>query len=610
MGRCDCALAAGLALCAAACQGDRRASTAAGASAIAPGGRLVLTGPSGDPADDGQWTMAAKDFANTRYSTLDQIKPDNAARLAVAWTYDTGSTNGHEGAPLVVGSAMYIVTPFPNRLVALDLRGGAVLWQHEPKHDDAARGVACCDLVNRGAAFANGRIYFATLDNHLIGVDAATGREQFDTKLGDINQGETITMAPIVVGNKVLVGNSGGELGVRGWLTAVDAETGAIAWRAYSTGPDAECLIGAEFHPFYATERGRDLGVATWPPDKWRNGGGTVWGWLSYDPELDLVYHGTANPGPWNADMRPGDNKWTAGIFARRPETGQAVWFYQWSPHDLWDHDGVNESILLDLERDGSRRRVLVHPERNGYVYILDRSTGEVLSADPYVHITTSTGVDLKSGRLKTVAAKEPQSGRTTREVCPFAPGAKDWEPSAFSPQTGLLYLPHITMCMDEEYTETSYIAGTPFVGANVRYYAATGNKRGAFTAWDPIARKAAWSLPEDFPVWSGALATGGGLVFYGTMDGIFKAVDARDGRLVWSAKLPSGVIGQPITYRAPDGKQYIAVFSGIGGWAGAIVALGLDPRDLSAANGWGNAMQDLSSRTQKGGRLYVFALP
>jgi PQQ-dependent dehydrogenase (methanol/ethanol family) len=419
-----------------------------------------------------------------------------------------------------------------------------------------------------------------------------------------------MTMAPIIVKDKVLVGNSGGEMGVRGWLTAVDAQTGAIAWRAYSTGPDADCLIGPSFHPFYASDRGHDLGVSTWPPDKWRNGGATVWGWLSYDPELDLVYYGTANPGPWNADMRPGDNKWSAGIFARRPATGEAMWFYQWSPHDLWDHDGVNESILLDLDQAGLRRKVLVHPERNGYVYVLDRTTGEVLSADPYVHITSSQGVDLKTGELRHVTNKEPAPGRTSRDICPFAPGAKDWEPSAFSPKTGLLYLPHITMCMDEEYTDVGYIAGTPYVGANVRYYAMQGSQRGAFTAWDPVARKAAWSIPEDFPVWSGAVVTAGGVVFYGTMDGIFKALDARTGKLVWSARLPSGVIGQPISFRGPDGKQYVAVFSGVGGWAGSIVSLGLDPRDLTAGNGWGNAMQDLSSRTQKGGALYVFALP
>jgi PQQ-dependent dehydrogenase (methanol/ethanol family) len=586
-------------------------STAAGTSSLAAGGKLLLVDAASPHPDDGQWTTAAKDPANTRYAALDQITPDNAAGLAMAWRFDTGLRNGHEGAPLVVGSTMYLVTPFPNRLIALDLaHRGAVLWQHEPAHDDAARGVACCDTVNRGAAFADGMVYFATLDNHLVAVDAATGNEVFNTKLGDINQGETITMAPLAVHGLVLVGNSGGELGVRGWLTAVNGRSGAITWRAYSTGPDADCLIGPSFHPFYPSDRGPDLGVATWPPDKWRNGGGTVWGWLSYDPELDLVYHGTSNPGPWNADMRPGDNKWTSGIFARRPRTGEAIWFYQWSPHDLWDHDGINESIVLDLEQGGARRKVLVHPERNGYIYVLDRGTGEVLSADPYVRITASHGVDLKTGELRADTSKEPKAGRVSRDVCPFAPGAKDWEPSAFSPKTGLLYLPHVTMCMDEEYTEVGYIAGTPYVGANVRYYAAHGNQRGAFTAWDPVARRAAWSIPESFPVWSGAVVTSGGVAFYGTMDGIFKAVDARTGRLVWSAKLPSGIIGQPITYLGPDHKQYVAVFSGVGGWAGAVVSLGLDPRDLTAANGWGNAMQDLSARTQRGGTLYVFALP
>jgi PQQ-dependent dehydrogenase (methanol/ethanol family) len=593
------------------CSSDRKPATGEGSAAVHGAGKLVLTTDTVRAVSDGQWPSAAHDMANTRYTTLDQITPGNASQLTLAWTYDTGSDKGHEAAPLVIGAMMYVVTPFPNRLIALDLaRGGAVRWQSEPPHDNAANGVACCDVVNRGAAYADGAIYYATLDDHLIGVDAATGQQRFDTKLGEINQGETITMAPLAVDGKLLVGNSGGEMGVRGWLTAVDGRTGAIAWRAYSTGPDADCLIGPAFHPFYAMDRGVDLGVSTWPPEKWRNGGGTVWGWVSYDPSLDLVYYGTANPGPWNADMRPGDNKWTSGIFARKPATGEAVWFYQWSPHDVYDHDGVNESILLDLEQPSGKRPVLVHPERNGYIYVLDRATGEVLSADPYVRITASDGVDLKTGRLRQRADKEPRPGRVTREICPFAPGAKDWEPSAFSPQTGLIYLPHITMCMDEEYTETGYIAGTPFIGANVRYHASAGKTRGAFTAWDPIARKPAWSIAEDFPVWSGALATGGGVVFYGTMDGVFKAVDARTGTLVWSAKLPSGIIGQPISYRGPDGKQYVAVLSGVGGWAGQIVSLGLDPRDLSAGNGWGNAMQDLSKRTQKGGRLYVFALP
>jgi PQQ-dependent dehydrogenase (methanol/ethanol family) len=397
---------------------------------------------------------------------------------------------------------------------------------------------------------------------------------------------------------------------VRGWFQALDVADGHTIWKAYSTGPDKDVLIGPRFKPFYDSDRGKDLGVTTWPPGKWQNGGGTVWGWISYDPVLNLVYYGTGNPGPWNADMRPGDNKWTAGIFARDPDSGEAVWFYQWSPHDLWDHDGINESVLADVDVGGTRKQLLIHPERNGYLYVLDRTNGQVLSADPYVPNTVSKGVNLATGKLEIIADKAPQPGRVARDICPLAAGAKDWQPSAFSPLTGLLYIPHQTMCMDEEYTDASYIAGTPYVGAEARYYAAPGMTRGRFTAWDPIARKPAWSIPEDLPAWSGALVTASGIVFYGTMDGWFKAVDARSGRLLWNQKLPSGIIAQPISYRGPDGKQYIAVLSGVGGWSGQIVSLGLDVRDLGAANGWGNAMQDLPKRTPRGGNLFVFALP
>jgi lanthanide-dependent methanol dehydrogenase len=408
----------------------------------------------------------------------------------------------------------------------------------------------------------------------------------------------------------VLVGNSGGEMGVRGWLTALDAATGRIAWRAYSTGPDTEVRIGPAFKPFYAHDRGRDLGVSTWPPEAWKIGGGTVWGWLSYDPELDLLYHGTANPGPWNPEQRPGDNKWTAGLFARRPQTGEAVWFYQWNPHDLYDYDGVNENVLLDLVAGGRKRRVLVHPDRNGYVYVLDRTTGEVLSAEPFAYITTTAGGDRRTGRPVEVAAKKPVLGKVVREICPSASGGKDWQPSAFSPRTGLLYIPHNNLCQDEEGVEANYIAGTPFVGANVRMYAGPGGHRGEVSAWDPVANRAVWTIKERFPAWSGALATAGDVVFYGTMEGWFKAVHARTGKLLWRFKTGSGIIGQPIAYRGPDGREYVAVLSGVGGWAGAIVAADLDPRDATAGLGMVNAMADLPQHTTKGGMLYVFSLP
>src|SRR4051794_7539574 len=330
--------------------------------------------------EDGQWLMPAKNYASTRFSALDEIKTDNVARLKVAWSFSTGIPRGHEAAPLVVGDTMYVVTPFPNHLYALDLRqSGAVKWAYKPQPLPAAQGVACCDVVNRGAAFYDGKVFINTLDNQTIAVDAATGHEVWRTRLGDINRGETMTMAPLVVKGKVLVGNSGGEMGVRGWLTALDARSGAVLWRAYSTGPDRECLIGSDFHPYYDQDRGKDLGVASWPPDHWKIGGGTGWGFVSYDPELDLLYYGTATPGPWTPDMRPGDNKWTAGVFARRPDSGQAAWFYQWSPHDLFDHDGINENVLVDLTVQGARRQLLAHADRNGLFYLMDRKSGKVL---------------------------------------------------------------------------------------------------------------------------------------------------------------------------------------------------------------------------------------
>jgi len=570
-----------------------------------------IVNPAPDP-DEGSWVRAAKDYASWRYSTLAEITTDNVSRLRPAWTFSTGVLRGQEAFPLVAENTMYIVTPFPNILYALDLTkpGAPAKWKYEPKPAAAAQGVACCDVVNRGPAYADGRVFFNTLDMHTVAVDAATGRELWKTKLGDINLGETMTMAPLVVKGKVLVGNSGGEMGVRGWLTALDAATGQIVWRAYSTGPDSAVLIGSRFRPRYASDSGANLGVQTWPGESWKLGGGTVWGWISYDPQLDLIYYGTSNPGPWNPAQRPGDNKWTSGIFARDPDTGEAVWFYQWSPHDLYDHDGVNEQILADLTIDGRSRRVLLRPERNGYIYVLDRETGEVLSATPFVHITSSTGVDLETGRLIPVPEKAPEVGKTVRDICPSAPGAKDWQPSAFSPRTGLLYLPHQNLCMDFEATEANYIAGTPFVGANVKYYPGPGGHRGEFTAWDPVAKRAAWKLKERFPVWSGALVTAGDVAFYGTMEGWFKAVNARTGELLWQYQTGSGIIGQPVTYRGPDGKQYVAILSGVGGWAGAIVSAGLDPSDSLGGGGFTNAMRDLPQHTTKGGTLYVFALP
>ncbi len=561
--------------------------------------------------DDGQWIMAAKNYSSTRFSTLDQINSGNAATLKLAWTFSTGLTKGHEAAPLIVNNTMYLVTPWPNLLYALDLTkpGAPLKWKYTPHASRSSQGTACCDVVNRGAAYYNGRIYYNTLDVHTVAVDANTGREIWKTQLGSIDDGESITMAPIVVKGKVLVGNSGGEFGVRGWLAALDADTGKIVWRAYSTGPDKDVLIGPSFKPFYAADRGKDLGVKSWPADAWKIGGGSAWSWISYDPDLDLIYYGTSNAGPWNADQRPGDNKWTSTLFARRPETGEAIWAYQMNPHDEHDYDGVNENVLADLNIKGQARKVLLHPDRNGRLYVIDRATGEVLSAEAFAYVNTSTSVDLKTGHLNTVPAKSTGL-KTVRDICPAAPGGKDWQPSAFSPKTGWLYLPHNNLCMDFEGLQANYISGTPYVGANVRMYAGPGGNRGEFTAWDPANARAVWSVKETFPAWSGALVTAGDVVFYGTMDGWFKALDARTGKLLWQFKTGSGIVGQPVSYRGPDNKQYIAIFAGVGGWSGAVVSGGLNTQDGSAALGFVNAMTDLPQHTNTGGTLYVFSLP
>jgi PQQ-dependent dehydrogenase (methanol/ethanol family) len=587
--------------------GQRQSASASSQAAVKP----VIT-PAAAAHPEGEWHIPAGDYASSRYSELDEIDASNVGQLKPAFTFETGFKRGHEAAPLVVGSMMYLVTPFPNVVYALDLTkpNAPMKWKFEPKPDPKAQGKACCDVVNRGMSYHAGRLFMVTLDGQVIAIDAASGSEVWRTPIADVAKGETVTMAPLVAEGKVLVGDAGGEFGVRGSLTALDEGSGAIAWRAYSTGPDKDVLIGPDFHPFYASDQGTDLGVKTWPGDKWKQGGGTVWGWISYDPETRTIFYGTSNPGPWDPDQRPGDNKWTAGIFARDVDTGQAKWYYQTAPHDLYDHDGINESILLDMPVKGRMRKVLVHPGRTGYMYVIDRETGEVLSADEYVPVTAYLGVDLKTGRMRNNPEKKPLPNRVTRNICPAAPGGKDWNPSAFSPRTGLLYVPHINLCMDHGITQANYIAGTPYLGTESKMYPGPGGNRGVMTAWDPILRKPRWEIKEDAPLWSGALATAGDVVFYGTLDGWFKAIDARSGKLLWRYKTQSGIVGQPVTYRGPDGRQYVAIFDGVGGWVGALVSAGLDAGDPTGGLGIFNAVKDLPARTERGGRLYVFALP
>ncbi len=564
------------------------------------------------------WVMPTGDYANHRYSALKQINKENVGKLQVAWTFSTGVLRGHEGAPLVIGDVMYLHAPFPNTVYALDLNNdGKILWTYEPKQDPNVIPVMCCDTVNRGLAYADGKIFLHQADTTLVALDAKSGKVAWSVKDGDPSKGETGTDAPFVFKDKVFIGVSGGEFGVRGWVSAYNLSDGKLAWRAYSEGPDSDIKVD----PQKTTELGKPVGanssLKTWEGDQWKIGGGDTWGWFSFDPQLNLMYYGSGNPSTWNPKQRPGDNKWSMTVWARDVDTGMAKWVYQMTPHDEWDYDGVNEMILADQNIGGQSRKTLVHFDRNGFGYTLDRVTGELLVAekyDPDVNWATKVDMDKSSktyGRPIVVSKySTDQNGPdvNTKGVCPAALGSKDEQPAAYSPETGLFYVPTNHVCMDYEPFKVSYTAGQPYVGATLSMFPPQGQTNmGNFIAWDAKAGKIAWSDKEQFSVWSGALATAGGVVFYGTLEGYLKAVDAHTGKELYKFKTPSGIIGNVMTYEHGN-KQYVAILSGVGGWAGIGLAAGLtDPTaGLGAVGGYAG----LKQYTALGGQLTVFALP
>lgn len=554
-----------------------------------------------------EWTTPSGTLEGTRYSDLAQITQANASTLVEEFSYPTGTKRGHQGQPLVVGSTMYIVTPFPNKLIALDLNfPGRVKWTYDPNADEYAQGVACCDVVNRGAVYAAGKIIYNVLDNTTVAVDAQTGRLVWRAVLGNPRTGETLTGAPIVVKDKVIVGNAGGEMGIRGWVQALNLNTGKPVWKGYNTGPDGDVLIGRNTRPFYAKDRGTNLGQTSWPGTLWQQGGATAWNWFTYDPGLNLIYYGTANPGVWNPDMRPGDNKWAASILARNADTGEVIWAYQVTPHDGWDFDSISESVVTTLNIGGVARKVLVHFDKNGFGYTLDAATGEVLVAEKFVHVTWAERIDRATGAPVYVADKLPHEGVITKNICPTPLGGKEFVPAAYSPLTKLFYVPAINFCNDFEPLRALYIAGTPFVGANLSFAPGPGGYLGELVAWNAATGQRAWSIQEPLPMYSGTLATAGNVVFYGTLDKSFKAVDATTGKVLFQKKLECGIIGNPITYVAPDGKQRVAVYTGIGwlpgGFAGGACPAGRGDDDDDAPR------PPAGSPTS--GAVHVFKLP
>jgi PQQ-dependent dehydrogenase (methanol/ethanol family) len=568
--------------------------------------------------DPNQWVSPTGNYANHRYSELDQINKDNVGNLQVAWTMSTGVLRGHEGNPLVVDGIMYVHTPFPNKVMALDLANdGAIIWQYEPKQNPDVIPVMCCDTVNRGPAYAEGTIFLHQADTTLVALDAKTGEVKWKVVNGDPTKGETGTSAPMVVKDKVIVGISGGEFGVQCHVTAYDINDGSQVWRAYSVGPDDQLLVDPGNTTHLGKPIGADSSLKTWEGDQWKIGGGCTWGWLAYDPELDLFYYGSGNPSTWNPKQRPGDNRWSMTVFARNPDTGMAKWVYQMTPHDEWDYDGVNEMILADIDVGGTPTKALVHFDRNGIAYTMNRETGELLVAekyDPAVNWTTGVDMDPNSdtyGRPAVVAEySTEQNGEdvNSQNICPAALGTKDQQPAAFSPETGIFYVPTNHVCMDYEPFRVSYTAGQPYVGATLSMYPPKGEDHmGNFIAWDAGKGEIVWSIPEQFSVWSGALATAGDIVFYGTLEGYLKAVDMKTGKELYKFKTPSGIIGNVMTY-THEGKQYVAILSGVGGWAGIGLAAGLtNPQEgLGAVGGYAG----LKKYTSLGGTLTVFALP
>src|SRR5712671_3522777 len=599
--------------------------------------------------DPKNWAMQAGNMQNQRYSALKQINKENVKNLRVAWTMSTGVLRGHEGGPLVIGDMLYVHSPFPNKVFAISLADQQIKWKYEPKQDPTVIPVMCCDTVNRGVAYADGKIFLQQADTNLVALDAKTGKEMWKVKNGDPKSGGTNTNAPHVFKDKVITGISGGEFGVRGFVAAYDLKTGSQVWKAYSTGPDTEMLMDPDKTMTWTDGRmapvGADSSLKTWQGDQWKIGGGTTWGWYSYDPKLNLMYYGSGNPSTWNPVQRPGDNKWSMTIFARDVDTGQAKWVYQMTPHDEWDFDGVNEMILADgIGVKGKPRNVVVHFDRNGFGYTLDRATGELLVAqqyDPTVNWATKVDMDKSSpnyGRPLVVDAYSTQHNgedSNSKGICPAALGTKDEQPAAYSPDTQLFYVPTNHVCMDYEPFKVSYTAGQPYVGATLSMYPPPGETNmGNFIAWDGKTGKIVWSNKEQFSVWSGALATGGGVVFYGTLEGYLKAVDAKTGKELYKFKTPSGIIGNVTTYEQ-GGRQYVAVLSVVGGWAGIGLAAGLlapesaaewqgaagraaagralesaernvDTAGLGAVGGYAA----LSNYTALGGTLTVFALP
>ncbi|WP_136414985.1 PQQ-dependent dehydrogenase, methanol/ethanol family [Herbaspirillum sp. ST 5-3] len=546
----------------------------AAAAFIAPQWAAAKAGPANVDAariaasqkDGANWLSHGRTYAEQRYSPLAKINDHNVDRLGLAWFADLDNDRGLEATPIVVDGVLYATLAW-SRVFAADAATGKKLWEFDPGVEKSKGRHACCDVVNRGVAVWKGKVYVGTIDGRLIALDASSGKQIWSAQTTDNTLAYTITGAPRVVNGKVIIGNGGAELGVRGYFSAYDANSGKMAWRFY-------VVPGDPSKPQESPELEKAL--KTWNGEWWKyGGGGTAWNAMAYDPQLNLLYVGTGNGSPWNRQIRSpegGDNLYLSSIVAVNADTGRMVWHYQTTPGDSWDFTATQDIILADMEINGKKRKVLMQAPKNGFFYVLDRQTGELLSAEKFGKVTWAERVDLKTGRPVETPGARYEKDPSVQWPGPF--GAHNWQPMSFSPKTGLAYIPYheLPFVYSNGAKDFHYRPGAWNLGSGEENFTAFPREvaSGALVAWDPVKQKAAWTAPYAFHWNGGTMATGGNLVFQGTADGRFVAYSADAGKKLWEFAAQTGVMAGPVTYSV-GGKQYVAVMAGWGGAAGLI---------------------------------------
>lgn len=541
--------------------------------------------------NNANWLMYGRTYDAQRYSPLDQINKKNVKKLIPVWTFQTGVLDGFECTPLVIDGIMYITTPW-NHAYAVDCKTGSQLWHYQKSLPDNL--ALCCDAVNRGFAAWGDRLYMTTLDAHLVCLDRNTGEEVWDRPITVVEDGKEVkdiyklaysaTVAPLVVKDKIIIGISGAEYGIRGFIDAYDAKSGKRLWRFYTVpSPDDE-------------DEHAKKALKTWEGKSWLTGGGSAWVTGTYDAELNTLYWGIGNPSPdFNGDVRKGDNLYTCSIVALNPDSGKYKWHFQASPHDVWDYDGVNEPVLVNIDKDGEKVKALVQAHRNGYFYCLNRENGEFIYGKPFCEVTWTDrtkgadGLDPKTGR-PFINPKALPTEKGVR-VCPGAAGGKEWNPMAYHPGTGLVYVPVINNCAKFTSGKAFFIKGQPYWGSALTLI--DNQASGTFKAIDVKTGKAKWEVATRSPMVAGVLTTGGGLAFTGDAEGFFTAYDADTGKVLWNFQCGSGHHASPVTYTL-DGRQYIAVCVGWGGWTAGFAGDGAP---------W-------LRNARRGNSVFVFALP